>query len=451
MGQISVRPSPLTTKSLLFLASSSNIGGDPGDNKFWAYDKKTGKIVATIELPGKTSGAPMSYSHNGRQYIALALSAQGQPAELVALALPGARVTAPAAAPSAAATAPAERVDATAAQLAMGQQVYADRCAACHGAQGQGVPGGSAPALRSTASLNDVKNMITRGSAEMPGLAAVLTPEQIDAAARFVKVRLAAPASNSSGRPRPQACRRGRYRKEEASMRVISIPVLIVAAGLCAFTAASAQVNSYSRDAYAKPNYDGYAVPKNGFGQPDFAGVWSNATTTPVERPAEFKDRLVLTEVEASRVQGTAETYRRAGDVRTDPSVGAPTDKNTNLGYNRFWTDPGTQVMRVHGEPRSSFLTTPDGRVPPKKPGAPSPQRRADLSELTAGADPIYGRHHDDQPGRLSHSLRQERQRAYDRSQRGQPGRREQRHRRAHVGGVVLLGVRVHERRRGER
>jgi hypothetical protein len=150
---------------------------------------------------------------------------------------------------------------------------------------------------------------------------------------------------------------------------------------------AMAQVNSYSKDAYAKPNYDGYKSPKNAMGQPDITGVWSNATTTPVERRAEHKN-LALTEEEAAKVQGAAETYRRAGDVRTDPSVGAPTDKNTNLGYNRFWTDPGTQVMRVRGEPRSSFLTTPNGRVPPKKPGAPVAQRRADLSELTAGAGP---------------------------------------------------------------
>jgi hypothetical protein len=38
-------------------------------------------------------------------------------------------------------------------------------------------------------------------------------------------------------------------------------------------------------------------------------------------------------------------------------------------GYNRGWLDPGNQVMRVGGEPRSSFLLTPDGRVPGPKPG----------------------------------------------------------------------------------
>lgn len=167
----------------------------------------------------------------------------------------------------------------------------------------------------------------------------------------------------------------------------IRIALLATAAALFMATPAMAQVNSYSADAYAKPKYDGYVAPKNGYGQPDISGVWSNATTTPVERRAEHKS-LALTEEEAGKVQGAAETYRRAGDVRTEPGVGAPTDRNTNLGYNRFWTDPGTQVMRVRGEPRSSFLTTADGKVPPKRPGAPVPQRRADLSETSAGAGP---------------------------------------------------------------
>ena len=132
-----------------------------------------------------------------------------------------------------------------------------------------------------------------------------------------------------------------------------------------------------------------YKPVKNGFGQPDLSGVWSNATTTPFERPTEFSNRLKLTEEEAARVQGAAETYRAAGDVRTDPAVGAPSDRNTNAGYNRFWTDPGTAVMRVNGEPRSSMITTtPNGRVPPRKEGAPplNARRATETSELTAGA-----------------------------------------------------------------
>jgi hypothetical protein len=132
-----------------------------------------------------------------------------------------------------------------------------------------------------------------------------------------------------------------------------------------------------------------YKPPKNAFGQPDISGVWSNATTTPFERPAEFGNRSTLTEEEAARVQGRAESYRAAGDVSTDPNAGAPTDRNTNAGYNRFWTDPGTDVMRVNGQPRSSMITTTaDGRVPPRKLGAPAvnARRATESSELTAGA-----------------------------------------------------------------
>jgi hypothetical protein len=43
-------------------------------------------------------------------------------------------------------------------------------------------------------------------------------------------------------------------------------------------------------------------------------------------------------------------------------------------GYNRGWLDPGSAVMRVHGEPRTSFLTTPNGRPPARKQAAAAPQ-----------------------------------------------------------------------------
>jgi hypothetical protein len=136
--------------------------------------------------------------------------------------------------------------------------------------------------------------------------------------------------------------------------------------------------------AHAQSNFK---PSKNAYGQPDLSGVWSNATTTPFERPAEFASKLVLSEEEAARVQGRAETYRAAGDAPTDPNAPAPTDRNTNAGYNRFWTDPGTAVMRVNGQPRSSMITsTANGRVPPRKAGAPAVVRRVESSEFSGGA-----------------------------------------------------------------
>ena len=45
-------------------------------------------IKAQMELPAGVSNSPMTYMINGKQYIAVAVGAQGVPAQLVALALP---------------------------------------------------------------------------------------------------------------------------------------------------------------------------------------------------------------------------------------------------------------------------------------------------------------------------------------------------------------------------
>jgi len=57
-----------------------------------AWDKKTGAVVAEIQLPGPTTGFPVTYTKAGRQYIAVAARA-GDAVEIVALALPAAAPT----------------------------------------------------------------------------------------------------------------------------------------------------------------------------------------------------------------------------------------------------------------------------------------------------------------------------------------------------------------------
>ncbi|MDH3225291.1 MAG: PQQ-binding-like beta-propeller repeat protein, partial [Gemmatimonadota bacterium] len=86
------RPAPLLTKTLLFLGEGSEgalsilpIAGGPF---FRAYDKATGEVVWEIELDAGTSGAPMTYMYEGRQFIVVAIGDADTRGQYVALAIP---------------------------------------------------------------------------------------------------------------------------------------------------------------------------------------------------------------------------------------------------------------------------------------------------------------------------------------------------------------------------
>ena len=86
------RPAPMLTKTLLFLGEGSeaalSILPIAGGKFFRAWDKQTGDVVWEMELDAGTSGAPMTYMDNGRQYIVVAIGDKDTPGRLVALVLP---------------------------------------------------------------------------------------------------------------------------------------------------------------------------------------------------------------------------------------------------------------------------------------------------------------------------------------------------------------------------
>jgi quinoprotein glucose dehydrogenase len=87
------RASPLVTKTMVFLGEGGNnavvaLPPSGGGKMFRAYDKSTGRVLWEMELPGGTTGAPMTYMFGGRQYIVVATGWKGAASELVALALP---------------------------------------------------------------------------------------------------------------------------------------------------------------------------------------------------------------------------------------------------------------------------------------------------------------------------------------------------------------------------
>jgi len=100
-----------------------------------------------------------------------------------------------------------------------------------------------------------------------------------------------------------------------------------------------------------------WTAPQTPWGHPDLQGLWTNATVTPFERPAELADKPVLTEQEAAEFE---KRFAQARDA--DRRVGAGTDADVALAYNQFWYDRGTKVV---GSRRTSLvMDPPDGKVP---------------------------------------------------------------------------------------
>jgi len=79
----------LVTASLLFAGEGAGLFvANEGGTRFRAHDKRTGKILAEIDLGARQSGLPMTYAIDGRQFIVVAVGAPGRGGEFVALALP---------------------------------------------------------------------------------------------------------------------------------------------------------------------------------------------------------------------------------------------------------------------------------------------------------------------------------------------------------------------------
>src|ERR1700750_945681 len=83
------------------------------------------------------------------------------------------------------------------------------------------------------------------------------------------------------------------------SMRTFS--ALFVAIGLATATLAAQSGKLPPGAMYgADPSYK---VPRTADGHPDLQGVWSNNSVTPMTRPAQWKDKAVISEQELKDLQ----------------------------------------------------------------------------------------------------------------------------------------------------
>jgi hypothetical protein len=126
-------------------------------------------------------------------------------------------------------------------------------------------------------------------------------------------------------------------------------------------------------------------IPRTPDGHPDLQGIWTNATLTPLERPADLTGKLNITDAEA-----TAYERRRIETANADRRDGPETDVGS---YNELFFDRGAQLAKVDGSSRTSLIIDPpDGKIPPFTPEA---QKRVDDARASVRAQPesaIYNR-----------------------------------------------------------
>lgn len=102
---------------------------------------------------------------------------------------------------------------------------------------------------------------------------------------------------------------------------------------------------------------------RTAWGDPDLQGIWTNTTTTPLERPEDLAGKAVFTPEEfATRNAEVAE----ASSLDNRP-------RNETGAYNEFWMERGVLNLRT-----SLVIDPPDGKLPELTPT--ETERRADLA-----------------------------------------------------------------------
>jgi hypothetical protein len=132
---------------------------------------------------------------------------------------------------------------------------------------------------------------------------------------------------------------------------------LAVPAAAIALLAVPATAQTAKSKSSAVPRIDGH---------PDLSGIWTNATVTPMERPAQFAGKPTVTDAEAAIFENALTQDLKDEDGKSDgPLIRAAGSSGTG-GYNALFIDRGSQMDRIDGVKRSSLIVDPpDGKIPP--------------------------------------------------------------------------------------
>ena len=140
------------------------------------------------------------------------------------------------------------------------------------------------------------------------------------------------------------------------SMITVAIAIAVASGDVSAFTArASAQASAASGTMPA-------AAPalKTPWGEPDLQGIWTDETTTPLQRPARYANQAVFTEAERAELDRV-----RSEVLGRERRAERGTERDVSGSYNNVFVS-----FKRTGARTSLIVDPPNGRIPPLTPDA---------------------------------------------------------------------------------
>jgi hypothetical protein len=113
-------------------------------------------------------------------------------------------------------------------------------------------------------------------------------------------------------------------------------------------------------------------VQRTAWGHPDIQGVWTNTTTTPLERPKDMAGKATLSADE-----------RKERDKQQAGFADRPPRPGDTGAYNDFWFERGFTSNQT-----SLIVDPPDGRLPPLTPAGQARKKVLDARRIEDGGAP---------------------------------------------------------------
>src|SRR5258708_39368283 len=100
--------------------------------------------------------------------------------------------------------------------------------------------------------------------------------------------------------------------------------------------------------------------PKAPWGEPDLQGIWTDETTTPLQRPARYANQAVFTEAERAELDRV-----RSEVLGRERRAARGTERDVSGSYNNVFVS-----FKRTGARTSLIVDPPNGRIPPRAPDA---------------------------------------------------------------------------------